>query len=150
MSARQQSDFLFHGIFPGRLLIAALGFFLLLQGQPNAMWAAMSERELIDASELIVMGEWQVGPSGQSHILVSEVLKGPAGLRSVVTAEAASGLRSGSDLERRTGDRGLWFLRRHPDTKTRTLYLADHPQRFVPAAGGEARIRHLRKLIEQE
>jgi len=134
---------------PGRLLIAALGFFLLLQGHANAMWAAMSERELIDASEIIVVGEWQPGP-GQPHILVSEVLKGPAGLRSLPLADTASGLRSSSDPDHRTGDRGLWLLRRHPDSKARPLYLADHPQRFVPAAGGEARIRQLRKLIEQD
>jgi hypothetical protein len=134
---------------PGRLLFAALGFFLLLQGHSNAMWAAMSERELIDGSEIIVIGEWQAGP-GQPHIVVSEVLRGPPGLRSVPLADAASGLRSSNDLDRRTGDRGLWLLRRHPDTKAKPLYLADHPQRFVPAAGGEARIRQLRKLIEQE
>lgn len=109
----------------------------------------MSERELIDASEIIVLGEWQPGP-GQPHILVSEVLKGPAGLRSLPLADTASGLRSSSDPDHRTGDRGLWLLRRHPDSKARPLYLADHPQRFVPAAGGEARIRQLRKLIEQD
>ena len=133
---------------PGRRLIAALGFILLLQGQANAMWAAMSERELIEGSELIVMGVWQVAASGQRHVVVSEVLKGPPSLRSVPMAESASGLRSSTDQIRRPGDRGLWLLRRDPEAKPNALYLADHPQRFVPAAGGEARIRLLRSLIE--
>lgn len=150
MNTQNKFKLIFNRMHPGRRLIAALGFFLLLQGQANAMWTAMSERELIDASELIVMGEWQAGPAGQSHIQVSEVLKGPAGLRSVAMADTASGLRSGNDLSRRPGDRGLWFLRRHPEVAGRTLYLADHPQRFIAAAGGEARIRQVRSLIKPE
>lgn len=52
----------------------------------------------------------------------------------------------GSDLSWAPGDRGLWLLRVRPGAET-GLYLADHPQRFVPAATGAARIETLRKAL---
>lgn len=118
------------------------------------MWVGMSDQELIDTSDLIVMGEWQ-DATGQrppaseglqlGRIVVSEVLKGPRDVRQVwVVLPGSSSLRASNDLVYRAGDRGLWCLRKSPD---HAFYLADHPQRFVPLIGGETRIREIRKQL---
>lgn len=125
------------------------------------MFAQMSDEELIRSSDLIVVGEWV----GQSSLLVSaaakplevgalaitKVLKGTPGQSlALVATVAANAPRSGSDLLYWRGDKGLWLLRLRPASNTSTgagIYLADHPQRFVPEAGGAARIGALRRSL---
>ncbi len=119
------------------------------------MWASLSDEELLQKSDLIGMGEWQgetdlLLADKSSHrvgvISVSEVLKGAAATTVVlVSVPAPKALRSSSDLVYRRGDRGLWLLRSRPDNTS--LHLADHPQRFVPASGGEERIKQLRRQL---
>ena len=123
------------------------------------MWAPMSDAELLQRSELIVIGTLQ-GPTTApapavpgavvphvGALAVSEVLKGPAATARVLLAMPAPGaLRSSSDIVHRVGDHGLWLLRRHPGGAA-DVYLADHPQRFVSMATEAARIEALRKLL---
>jgi hypothetical protein len=122
------------------------------------MWVKMSDTELLQHSDLIVMGTWQ-GQASQPHaaaghsvpnvgiVAVSEVLKGPAATaRVLVVVPAPDAPRSSSDLHYRIGDKGLWLLRKQPGEKA-DLYLADHPQRFVPAATDAAHIEVLRQLL---
>lgn len=122
-----------------------------------AMWAQMSDEELIRSSVLIVNGEW-VGQTpatqrGQAIagdigvVAVSEVLKGPPGSALALVAVAGAGTpRSSSDIAFRRGDRGLWLLRAHGSGPI-DLLAADHPQRFVPAGSGAPRIAALRRLL---
>jgi len=79
-------------------------------------------------------------------IRVESVLKGPAALGVALLAlPSPAGPRSSTDLGYREGQRGLWFLRvRHPEGSG--LYLADHPQLFVPQSKAD-RIRELEKAI---
>lgn len=124
-------------------------------GAANAMWAGLGDEELVRSSDLIVMGEWQgqttlsVAPAVELEagiIIISEVLKGGGNPAfALVALPASKAPRSSNDPDYRRGDRGLWLLRARPDSKG--LYLIDHPQRFVPVAGGESRIRQLRRLI---
>ena len=118
----------------------------------HAMWAALDDETLVGSSDLIVVGEWQeVSPAAaeenlQGRIVVSAVLKGRHGKTPIrIMHSPGKGLRSGNDLVFRTGDQGLWLLRRAPGHEG--AYLIDHPQRFVSAAGGEQRIRALKQLI---
>lgn len=120
------------------------------------MWAALSDDELIRSSDLVVVGEWQgqtafstapVAEMAIGVIAVSEVWKGAGNPAfALVALPSAKAPRSSGDLVFRRGDRGLWLLRLRPDSQG--LYLADHPQRFVPAGGGEQRFRQLRQLIK--
>jgi hypothetical protein len=119
-----------------------------IAGSAGAMWVALDDEALIRSSDLIVMGEWQGsgGEPGMGIIAVSEVLKGERGPTAVrIALPAAHDPRSSSDPAFRRGERGLWLLRLQPGS--RDTYLADHPQRFVPSAGGEIRIRQLRRLL---
>jgi hypothetical protein len=121
------------------------------------MWAAMSDDELIQRSDLIVIGEWlgqaSVTLPGAAAavelgvVAVAETWKG-SGERSVVhvLAVPAQAPRSGSDLRFQRGDRGLWLLREQAGG--RGLFLADHPQRFVAAISGKARIDVLRQRLK--
>ncbi len=123
------------------------------------MWVKMSDAELLLHSDLIVMGTWQ-GPATPSAggaaampnagvVAVSEVLKGPgATTRVLVALPALDAPRSSSDLHYRVGDTGLWLLRKRPGEQA-DVYLADHPQRFVPAATDAARIKSLRELLSR-
>lgn len=146
--------------FPGRrkvlLGLAALGAGV--AGPGAAMFAAMTDAELLRTSELIVVGRF-VGstdftPPGSSTpmhlgaIVPSEVLKGPGDTDLLlIELPRRDAPRSGSDIAFRPGDQGLWLLRRRANDGT-GAYLADHPQRFVRAAGGEARIEALRRLLK--
>lgn len=124
-----------------RLARACLGLLLLCcAGTSGAMWAALSDAELLRSSDLIVVGEWQgqtaltPGPGGAAtsvvgSIRVSEVLKGPEVGFALVALPSANGPLSGEDVRFRRGERGLWLLRLRPGSQG--LYLADHPQRFV-------------------
>ena len=47
-------------------------------------------------------------------------------------------------IARAAGSSGLWYLRLRSPSEA-GLYLADHPQRFVPAAEAEQAIKDLRK-----
>ncbi len=120
------------------------------------MFAALSDDELLRQSDLIVIGRWAgveppaagapAGTPAAGRIEVAELLRGPAGLKQVRVAVPAPGaFVSSSDLPRRPGDQGLWLLRQRPGQPAE-LYLADHPQRFVPAADA-ARIQALRQRI---
>ena len=113
------------------------------------MWAQLDDATLLRSSDLIVMGEWRgsTTPTDGSvgYLAVTEVLKGVPGTRMVQIALPSTQFKSGNDLVYRPGDKGLWLLRRHPENKDQ--YLADHPQRFVPSAGGDERIKQLRRLL---
>jgi hypothetical protein len=121
------------------------------------MFASMSDDELIQRSDLIVIGEW-VGQSSLQWsnttarielgaVSIGEVLKGPAGLTlALVAAPLSGGPRSGADVIYRRGDRGLWLLRARPGMNS-GVYLADHPQRFVAEGSGSGRIDALRKKL---
>jgi hypothetical protein len=121
-----------------------------------AMWAALSDDELILSSDLIVMGEWQgqtavsaasIPEMTMAVIAISEVWKGAGDpVFALIALPSGKIPRSSSDLVFRRGDRGLWLLRLRPGGQG--LYLVDHPQRFVPAASGDARIRQLRQLVK--
>ena len=126
-----------------------------LGGGALAMWMKMSDDELLQRSDLIVIGTWlgrEPAAAGASApnvaaVAVSEVLKGPATTtRALVVMPAAEAPRSSTDIHRRAGDRGLWLLRKHPGGVA-ALYLADHPQRFVPMTTEAGRIDVLRKLL---
>lgn len=124
------------------------------------MWAQMSDEELLARSDLVVMGEW-VGQSEAltlggalrvelGAIAIAEVLKGQKGpdgpTVALVRVAPSAALASSSDLIYRRGQHGLWLLRLDPGGST-GIYLADHPQRFVPADKEAGRIAKLRALL---
>lgn len=137
--------------------VLVITFALLLPRTGAAMWAQMSDAELIASSQAIVVGEWlgqsevvlEPGASPQTIgvIAVSQTLKGNAtGGFALVQRPAQGAPRSGSDLRFERGQKGLWLLRAKPGG-TRAIYLVDHPQRFVNAETDAARIAALEALI---
>jgi hypothetical protein len=136
----------------GLALLAAL-----LPGVGLAMFAEMSDAELLQGSVLVVMGTWigedTVTLSGGERsaqigvVAITEVLKGAPGQTvALVAVPHPTGPRTGSDIRYRKGEQGLWLLRPHRGS-TGGLYLADSPQRFVPMPAGAARIQTLRKAL---
>ncbi|WP_029001079.1 hypothetical protein [Azohydromonas australica] len=134
-------------------LAAALG--LPAAGPVAAMWARMSEAELVQHSELIVAGEWSSDAPAPlpgtparavGRIAVTEVWKGPPDLKAVrVVVPAPGGLQSSDAITYRRGDRGLWLLR--PWQGGGGLYAADSPQRFVAEGSDPALLKTLRELL---
>lgn len=136
-----------------------LAFAASLAGQGHAMWARMSEAELIQKSQWIVVGEWMgQAPlrSGQGAatselgvIVVAEVLRGPQGGLVAFVALPDSGKPvSSSDLRYQRGDRGVWFLRQQQPGDAAGPYLVDHPQRFLrDSADNAAAIAALRQQL---
>jgi hypothetical protein len=134
-------------------LAAALG--LPFAAPARAMWARMSEAELVQHSELVVLGEWasdapaalpNAPAQAVGRIAVAEVWKGPPGLKTVSVVVPAPGAPLASDaITYRRGDRGLWLLR--PWQGGGGLYAADHPQRFVREGSDAALLKTLRELL---
>lgn len=99
----------------------------------SASWAQMSDEELVDRSEVIVVGvlvESDI-PGSFGAIKVREVLKGE--INETLILGGRPDLVSSDTLFYRVGQTGLWFLRPSPDGSA-AVYLADHPQRFEPDA----------------
>lgn len=121
------------------LCVAAVGG--LFAGEVGAMWARMSLEQLVQQSDLVVVGELVAvnpEPGGRfdiGRIRVDEVIMGQKGVAEVALAvpARAGGLRSSEEISYNPGRRGLWFLRRQSGTGAQSgVYLADHPQRLQP------------------
>lgn len=125
----------------------------------SAMWARMTDSELIQRSDLIVVGEWigeaQIAIPAQQLkldvgvVAVKEVLKGDK--RQTVALVAVPGrerLVSSSDIVYRQGQRGMWFLRLRSAGEA-GIYLADDPQRFLPDDKAAKEIEAFRKLLKR-
>jgi hypothetical protein len=146
----------------GRSLALALAAGVLAAGFPgslHAMFAPLSDRELIEGSSLIVQAEFvgqaqvDLGPSAGSQwlgvLVVRETLKGVVADKIVLIAvPSPAGPRSSSDILYQPGQTGLWFLHARPGG-TSGILVADHPQRFVPAGSGQARIEEFRRSLRK-
>lgn len=134
-------------------------FLLLLMGATaSAMWAYFSDADLIAKSDLIVFGEItearQITQSdGQASlnaavVHITELLKGGGNpTEALLSMPSAESSRSSADIFYRVGQKGLWFLRVRPQIIGKdSVYLADHPQRFIPADQTE-KIKVFRSLL---
>jgi hypothetical protein len=144
-----------------RHLIVAAGFVLCIvlgsQGA-KAMWAELSESSLIEQSELIVTGtllaRTQVSvPSAalELHLAVIQidtVLKGDPSQRValLVLPAPTPGIHNSETITYVSGQAGLWYLRIHAANE-RGLFLADHPQRFVPIERAAEPIRRTKQQL---
>jgi hypothetical protein len=145
----------------GRVIAAALVLAALVlaaalpTGSSMAMWARLSDAELFDRSDLIVTGTLigqtrvRIGTADLTVgvIDVKETFKGEPAEIAVLVLPTRGQPVSSDALPRATGDSGLWYLRLRTPTEN-GLYVADHPQRFVPAAEAEQAIKDLRRRRE--
>ena len=119
------------------------------------MFVRLSDAELIEQSELIVVGEL-IGRTSISVvqgdgtqtlgvIRIDETLKGEQGETIAFLGLPGGKFLSSSELSYNDGQRGLWYLRlRNADEHG--IYVADHPQRFVPMDQAGGNIETLRSL----
>jgi len=125
-------------------------------GQSHAMWAKVDDDELVKSSVLIVEATY-AGQSSFSFdakssrltlgvLRVHKVLKGdPATKLIFIRVPTVGLLRKSDDIVFTKGQQGLWFLR--TDSDYPGLYLADHPQRFVPEAQTSEKVRSIQELL---
>lgn len=134
------------------LLLAAL----LWSAASQAMWAGMSDAELVKQSPLIVMATYlgssqvMLPEAGQALHLgvldVEDTLKGTRRELVFIQLPPANGLpQKSDDLFFRPGQKGLWFLKE--DSQQQGLYKIDSPQRFIPEQQLAGRMATLRKLL---
>lgn len=112
--------------------------------QAGGFWSRLTLEELVEKSELIVIGELVAvrAPEGPRTdvgtdvgiVRVEEVIyakvESATPVREVSLAIPSSrGILSSDMIFYRTGQRGVWFLREAPGTGGE-MYLADHPQRL--------------------
>lgn len=65
----------------------------------------------------------------------------------LIVLPATTGMRSSTDIVYHKGQRGVWFLRPAPAVG-QGFYLADHPQRFLPATEAAEQITALRQRLQ--
>jgi hypothetical protein len=119
------------------------------------MFVKLSDTELIEQSGLIVAGELigrapigaLTGEGAQmlGVIRVEEVLKGERGVSVVFLALPGRKIMRSDELSHLDGQRGLWYLRLK-NVDQAGVYIADHPQRFVPMDAAGEQIAALRSL----
>ena len=141
------------------VLAAVVAVVMSSLGGADAMWVRLSDAELIEQSDIIVGAELightqlRLAPDRPKLTLgvlrVDDVLKGDAGITvALLVLPSPDAPRSSTDLLYRKGQKGLWFLRVR-DQKDAGLYLADHPQRFVPVEQAQGRIQALREQLKR-
>jgi hypothetical protein len=124
-------------------------------GNATAMFARLTDEELVEKSEMIVVGELigreLIGASPNARTLgvirIEQTLKGaPTATIAFLALPPAMALQKSDDIMHRDGQRGLWFLRAGSD---RGVYVADHPQRFVPMDQADVQIDAVRERLAQ-
>lgn len=112
-----------------------------------ASWAGMTMAELVDGSDVVVVGEViDVRPAPSSSgegvdtdigtVSVTEVLSGNmvGGEVMVLFPSERAKVRTSVDITYKAGQKGVWFLRKKPASakgQAVSIYLADHPQRLM-------------------
>lgn len=129
----------------GRFLAHSLSVLLVLTGllpalDTSAMWARLSDEELIEASSVVVKAEMTgittvrfAGTGKNLRLGVLQVEKTYKGSRQTVRLLALppEAPVSSTDIVYVPGQSGIWFLR---ESNTDTgIYMADNPQRFWPS-----------------
>lgn len=143
-------------LFRDRLVAVAIsiGAFSM---EAQAMYARMSEAQLIAASDLIVIGKltgFAKKPSADGNgeqtvgvVKVERSLKGAKNSTIWLAVPQPGGLKSSSDIGFAPGQTGLWFLRR-VSSGGHALYAADHPQRFVAQPQAEDAAKAVSKALK--
>ena len=151
-----------------RLIAAACaGFCLLLSPYgASAIWAELTETQLIEESDLIVTGtmigrtrlvvrsekatsagsvELQVGV-----VQVETVFKGDPQQRVALLALPAPtpGIHNSDVMTYTAGQTGLWYFRLRSPGEI-GIFLADHPQRFVTIEQAGDQLESLRNLVHR-
>ncbi len=137
-------------------LIFALVFIINLS-TTNAMWAKLSDSELIEKSDIIItaelIGQTQVSINQSKFVVgvlrIKEVLKGDKCQSVTLLAlPPTEGPHSSSDIFYKDGQKGLWFLRERKNKGVTGIYLADQPQRFVPEKRADAQVEIIRNILK--
>lgn len=96
-----------------------------------AIWAPMTLQELVDKSDVIVVGRL----TANGTITVEDALRMPAGARLTevrLSLPSPSRPVASDVVTYKPGQHGIWFLRRDPAVAG--AYLADHPHRLQPVS----------------
>jgi hypothetical protein len=117
------------------------------------MWARLSEQELRERSALIVTGALigktrvRIGSADLTLgvIEVQETLQGESAIVALLVLPSAGQPVASDTVQHAVGADGLWYLRLRIAAEP-GLYVADHPQRFVPMAEAGPAIAALRRL----
>jgi len=137
-----------------------MGLILSVSDGAQAMWVRLSDSQLCAQSEVIVTGEiigqTEVKRSDDEQSLwlgvlqVDEVLKGDTQLTVLLLVlPSPKGPTASNAITYSKGQKGIWFLRARTPEET-GLYLADHPQRLVPAADAGDRTGAIQKIIKAQ
>lgn len=137
-------------------VLALLLFALTSAASVQAMWVRLTDAELVENTQLIVMatyiGRTEVNLEMGGRVIylgvldVDDTLKGNRQEVVLIKLNRPEGIPYKSDdIFFRPGQKGLWFLRKH--SQQTGIYLIDNPQRFVPEKKLDSRIDSLLKLL---
>jgi len=136
-------------------LQTCIALLLFTANQVPALWVQMTMQELVDRSDLILVGKLvKIKNDPESGfdigiIQVSRVIKGKDSTKEVRLQIPSRNrdVQVSTDLIYGIGQKGLWFLRlkRPGGNFSGNLYLADHPQRFQQETNVEKVLKYLTK-----
>lgn len=137
------------------LVLASLFFTLTCADSAQAMWVRMTDADLVESSQLIVVATY----TGRAEVTLEEggkviyrgvlavddTLKGDRQDVVYIMLSLPEGIpHKSDDIYFLAGQKGLWFLRK--DSQREGVHLIDNPQRFIPERASD-RIDSLIKLL---
>ena len=138
-------------------VVLALSLILILNvATANAMWAKLTDTELVEQSDVIITAELTGHTQATINqvefdvgvLKVEEVLKGDKNQAVIHLAlPSTEGPRKSDDIFYKEGQKGLWFLREREAEGESGIYLADHPQRFLSIEHAGDHIKAIRKIL---
>lgn len=121
------------------------------------MFARMTTQDLIETSEIVVIGRLE--PPVRVQIATQTLRVNPITVLEAFKPGVAppdpvflwqpldQAARSGADIVRPVGSQGLWFLRRINNAIP--FLSADHPQRFVPSGRMTPVLAEVRTILKR-
>ncbi|GEM_PF-1923859 len=135
-----------------RKLVIHLALIWLFVGTADAMWVKLSDKELLDSSQLIVRAtltsEAEPEPNGP-HIGILQIARvyqgSPGGEQIYLRLTSRRKPISSSDLVYPVGQQGIWFLK---ETFSGSgIFYLDHPRRLWPLEREAVLLNLLRQHI---
>ena len=133
-----------------------INFLTLSPPNTMAMWVKLSDLELVERSDIIIIGEIvqqkqvviETSQITVGVVRIDAVLKGSKNQTEVLLKfQGAGAVTKSDDIHYRKGQKGLWFLRKQC-VGGLDIYLADHPQRFVPQKDIKATMERLQNILD--
>ena len=150
-----KSPLLYISLTNHRMPFLGILFLALVSNSSSAMWAGLSDTQLVKSSNLIIKAKYEgltnlTLNKEQLQLGVLKVIDTLKGNKQEIVLirlriPPANFPRSSNEISFQMGQKGMWFLKR--DNQLEGIYEIKHPQRFIPEQQFKNRLPAILKLL---